>query len=171
MATQSENFMLAMDEERVNFEVNDAVALYDKTKDGRYFWRAFLLLHKAGRPVPKNFLDKLASIGESLLSADSVSKVAAALEFSGGKKRYVGCKTSMAFERRWRVAGEVQQMKDLYNLSLEKVFSLVARRRMMTVGMVKADYHKVAKAAVKPTRKTGAAPILDQAMRRWLEKL
>jgi len=177
VTSDSEQFISAMDAAITNSEVNDAWTLYQETKDGRYFWHAFLALHKAGRPIPQSFLDKLANIGNSLLSADSNPKIAIALEFSGDKTKYVSASKSMAYERRWRVASEVHQMEEFYNLSRTKAFSLVAKNRQMTIGMVKFDYYKVVSASAKRAinaatkTKTGtkAFPTLDQAMQGWLK--
>jgi hypothetical protein len=169
MTSEPDDFFSNMEGRQINTEINDALALYEKTRDGRYFWRAFIILHEASQPIPQNFLDKLAQIGQRLLTADSAANIATALEFSGDKGKYVGSTTSMAYERRWRVASEVHQVKEFYNLSLNKSFSVVAIRRGLTVFKVKADYHKVFKTPARKALKIAGSRVLAQQMQGWLK--
>jgi hypothetical protein len=166
MTSHSEEFISAMEAEIINSDVNDALALYGQTRDGRYFWRAFIILHESGRPIPQNFLDKFAQIGQRLLEAENTANIATALEFSGNKGKCVGSPRSMAYERRWRIASEVHQVKELYSLSLNKSFSVVADRLQLTVSKVKTDYHKVIKASA---RKNAGPRVLAQQMQGWLK--
>lgn len=169
MTSEPDDFFSDMEGRQINTDVNDALALYEQTRDGRYFWRAFMILHESGRPIPQNFLDKLAQIGQSLLKAESDANIATALEFSGDKRKYVGSPTSMAYERRWRVASEVHQVKELYSLSLNQSFSVVADRLRLTVSKVKTDYHKVIKAPARKALKIAGSRVLAQQMQGWLK--
>jgi hypothetical protein len=168
MTSEIDEFLSDVEDRQINYDVNDALALYKQTRDGRYFWRAFMILHEFGRPIPQNFLDKLAQIGQSLLKAESAANIASALEFSGNKKKYVGSPTSMAYERRWRIASEVHQVKELYSLSLIKSFSVVASHQRLTVAKVKADYYKVIKAPARKAIKHSGSRVLAQQMQGWL---
>jgi hypothetical protein len=169
MTSEPDDFFSDMEGRQINNDVNDALALYKQTRDGRYFWRAFLLLHESGRPIPQNFLDKLAQIGQSLLKAESTANIATALEFSGDERKYVGSNKSMAYERRWRVTSEVEQVKELYKLSVKEALSVVARSQRLAVSKVKADYHKIITASVRRERRSVGSRALAQQFKGWLK--
>ena len=152
-------------EEHVH-EVNNEITLFHNTGDARFFWRAFLLIREEGKPIPDDFLDKIAQWGGKLLTARTPTEIAAALELTGDDKRHVGPKQSEAYRRRWMIASEVKNMQRFYRVKLSKAIEIVARNRGLSVPKVKRDYHEVFTAPLKQTKpkKSGT---LDEAMRAW----
>ena len=146
--------------------VNNEITLYHNTGDARFFWRAFLLIRKEGKPIPDDFLDKIAQWGGKLLTAQTPAQVATAMELTGDERRHVGPKQSEAYRRRWRLASEVKNVQRQFDVSLQKAIEAVALNNRLSVPKVKRDYHEVFTAPLKQTRpkKNGT---LDEAMRAW----
>lgn len=125
-------------------EVNNEITLYHNTGDARFFWRAFLLIREAKKPIPEDVLSKIAEYANGLISAKTPREIAAALELAGDGKSHSGPKHSQAYVRRWRLASEVQTVMRLRpSLSLKTAIEIVARNRGLTVAKVKAAYHRV----------------------------
>jgi hypothetical protein len=137
-------FLAQLAEQEHVREVNNKITLYHNTGDARYFWRAFLLLREAKKPIPEDVLSKIAKYAEGLISAKTPREIAAALELAGDEKSHTGPKHSQAYAKRWRLASEVQLVKRLRpSLPLKSAIQIVARNRGLTVAKVKADYHRV----------------------------
>lgn len=124
-------------------QVNNEVALFENTGDGRFFWRAIVRIVESGETLPTSYTKKLAEIGGNLLTAITPNEIAAALEFAGDKGAHIGPKQSRAYVKRWRLASEVRQVKDFYSIPLARAIEAVARNNKLTVSKVKKDYHSI----------------------------
>jgi hypothetical protein len=62
------------------------LAMYEREKDGRFVWRAYLEYRRSGQPVPENILAILDQWAGAVLGARSVTDIPVALELSKGKK-------------------------------------------------------------------------------------
>lgn len=127
MKDDEEDFGEALERESHVHEVNNEITLYHNTGDARFFWRAFLLIHESGEPMPQNFLDKLAQWGNRVIQAKTPQEIATAIEMTGDDKKHIGPKHSEAYRRRWRLASEVQIVKRLYKIKLIKAIETVAK--------------------------------------------
>ena len=149
------------------WKVNNEVELYLSTGDARFFWRAFLLLHQAGRPIPQNFMDKFAQMAERILQTADVADLPAALELAGSAKSHIGPKQSAAYRRRRSLAAEVAMVRDLYKISLTKAIRIVARNRKMSEAKIKKAYHDIYTAPLSTSNKSNEADSLTQLAALW----
>lgn len=158
---ESKAFIEDMKRRDFNTRVNREFELYLDSGDGRFLWRAFLLLHEAGQPIPQNLLDKLAQWGGRLLTAKDPREIAAALELSGAKH-------SAAYRKRWRLAMEVNQVKELFNLAtLKEAIEVVARNRKLKFSVVENNYHSVFTADAGKNKPRDAEHALTGVMNTW----
>ncbi|MBL0420240.1 hypothetical protein JI739_07780 [Ramlibacter sp. AW1] len=124
-------------------QFNDAVSLYNTTRDGRHLWRAFLVLHDAGEPLPPDLLAHFAEWARGVLAADGSREIAAALELAGDDKNYKGRKASQAAKRDQSLARLVHELRTVHGVSLTRAFAVVARDRGLNVPTVKKAYYGV----------------------------
>lgn len=160
-------FFQQIEREQTVHDVNNEITLYQQTGDARFFWRAFLIIHESGDPIPKDFINKLAKFGEKLLQTKTPQELATALELTGDTKKHVGPKHSLAYEKRWRLASEVRTVKELYKISLQKAIEAVARNNNLSAFKVRKDYHSVFTAGVHKANKDAAATSLSSAVNAW----
>lgn len=120
---------------------NDATYLYNSTRDGRHLWRAFVLLHAAGEPMPPDLLDHFAQWAGRVLAADGPREIAAALELAGDDKSYLGRKASQAAKLRLDIARRVHTLRTFYGITATEAIADVARDRGLSVYKVKKAYH------------------------------
>lgn len=149
------------------WKVNNELTLYLSTGDARFFWRAFLLLHKDGRPIPQNFMDKFAQIGERILQTTDVTALPAALELAGSAKDHIGPKQSAAYRARRRLASEVAMVRSGYKISLSEAIRIVARNKKMSVAKVKKAYHDIFTAPLSTDNKSTEGDSLTQLAALW----
>lgn len=163
---EEKQFLEHLDREVLNTAVLNEFALYSNTGDGRFLWRAILVLQRAGEPIPNNLQTKLAQWASKLLTAESQGEICAALELIGDGKKHLGPKHGIAYRKRWRLAGEVRIVMDLYKISSTKAIASVAKNRGLSIEKVKKDYHAVFGAANR--QRNGQTPTdLDQVLRSW----
>jgi hypothetical protein len=62
------------------------LAMYEREKDGRFVWLAYLEYRRSGQQVPENILAILDEWAGAVICAKSVSDIPAALDLSKGKK-------------------------------------------------------------------------------------
>ncbi len=149
------------------WKVNNELTLYLSTGDARFFWRAFLLLHKDGRPIPQNFMDKFAQMGERILQTTDVTALPAALELAGSAKDHIGPKQSAAYRARRILASEVAMVRDGYKISLSEAIRIVARNNKMSVAKVKKAYHDIFTAPLSADSKSTEDDSLTQLATLW----
>lgn len=167
MSDDEQTFLAELGEQEFNCDIQNELALYRGTRDARYVWRAIALFHEAGRPLPPEFMAKLADWAGRVQQLSDPKKIAAALELTGSEKRHVGPSHSRAHERRWRLASEVQTVRRLRpKLTLAEAIAIVARNRGMSEAKIKKDYHAVF-TAPRGKAKASAAQDLSQVMTRW----
>ena len=124
-------------------EANDAVRLYLHTGDGHYIWLAFLAMYELDEPIPQNLIDKFAHIGKKILCAQTDEEVMQALEFKGHPKKHIGPAISQRMERRWRLAGDVDLVKQHFEIGITEAIALTAKEFKLSVAKVKRDYYAV----------------------------
>ena len=182
MKPSDEEFLAGMDAEEREFHeqlireelmhvVNNEIALYQQTGDARFFWKAIIELHEHREPIPESYMAQIVRWANSILRLSEPREIATALELTGDGKRKVGPSHSDAFEKRWRLASEVQIVKRLRpSLSLDAALKIVARNRSETFAKVKGAYHSVFTAPVaKQSKKAkqAAKTDLSDAIRAW----
>jgi hypothetical protein len=156
--------MRALARNSVYVDAQNEYALYANTRDGRFLWRAFLLLHRAGKPIPKAFLDKFAEWGEKVIGAESPAQIASALQLSGTTKKHVGVKQGEAYRKRWLLASEVLRLREFKRLGITDAIAAVALSNKLTFAKVKKDYYSVFPATRR--RSAAAGPDLSNIWRR-----
>ena len=167
MNDEENAFFQQIEREQNIHDVNNEITLYQQTGDARFFWRAFLIIHESGDPIPKDFIDKLAKFAEKLLQTKSPQELATALELTGDEKRHIGPKHSEAYRKRWRLASEVRTVKELYKIPLLKAIEAVARNNNLSAFKVRKDYHSVFTAGIRKANKDAAATSLSSAVNGW----
>ena len=141
----SGDFLDQVRKQQLISHVNNEIHLYHATGDARFFWRAYRRLHKAGEPIPQDFLNKIAEFASSILSNDDLSALPKALELAGSDKSHIGPKQSALYRRRWKIASEVEMVKDLYKISTTQAIKAVAENRELSFGNVKKIHWQVFK--------------------------
>lgn len=151
--------------------VNNEITLYRQTGDARFFWKAIMLLHEHREPVPEQYMAQIVKWAGKVQSISEPREIAAALELSGDAKRKVGPKHSAAYEKTWRLASEVKNVKNLRaGTSLAKAIGIVARNKGLPLPVVKAAYHEVFTAPVTKQSRKAPRQNLADAMRGWHQK-
>lgn len=147
-------------------EVNEEIQLYRNTGDARFLWRAFLLMRRAGDPIPEDLMLKFEEWGRKLIAADSPRKIASALELAGGPKRHIGPKHGAAYRMRFRLAAEVANVQKLYRITLTEAIAAVAHNNGVTAAVVKKAYHQVVPAK-KSRQAMQTSREIDHTLRIW----
>lgn len=156
-----------LEEQEFNCDIQNELALYRGTGDARYVWRAIAQFQEAERPLPTEFMAKLADWAGRVQQLSDPKKIAAALELSGSEKQHVGPKHSRAYERRWRLASEVQTVRRLRpKLTLAESIAIVARNRGLNHAKVKKDYHAIFTAPLRKPRALNGED-LSKVIDRW----
>lgn len=171
--SDSAAFIADLKRREFNSLVNNECDLYRNTGDGRFLWRAYLRLHEAGAPIPQNFLDKFAEWAHKVLDAESPKEIAVALELAGTTQKHSGRKQGETYRRNWLLGSEVEQVRQLWKISLEEAFRIVARNRRKPLSVVKKAYDMAFRAPVREQRqeqgKKRAMPLQD-ALGAWHRK-
>lgn len=164
--TETQRLMRQVSHINLMQDVNEEIVLFNNTRDGRFLWRAFVLLHKAGEPMPPTMLDVMAEWGRKLQDAASPVEIARALDLYGTQKKHIGPAHGAAYRKRWMVASEVRLIQEQYRVPLKEAISVVARNGGLSVPKVKKDYHAVFTAPLKK-KNTGGQNILAKTLKTW----
>lgn len=168
MNSDEQEFLNDLEDREFTSIIQDELTLYRQTGDARFIWKAVILFNEAGRQLPTEFMEKLAQWGALVQDASEPKEIALALELSGKEKQRIGPNNSRAYERRWHVASEVQQVQRLYRTSLTSAIMTVARNRGLSVAKVKKDHDSVVR---KPSRneinKQVKGADIAEIMKRW----
>ena len=140
--------------------VNNDVARYHATGDARFVWKVIARYAQANKPLPMDYVHKLAEWGGKLQQISKPADIATALELSGDEKNKVGPKHSAAYTKRWRLASEVQQVHQRPfgpPISIAEAIRIVARNRALPVSVVHGAFYSLQKARERPRKKTRGA--------------
>lgn len=133
--------------------VNNDLARYQATGDARFVWKAIGRYAQADKPLPMDYLRKLAEWGGKIQQLARPAEITAALELSGDEKNKVGPAHSAAYTKRWRLASEVQRVHLMRPGPLIAAIRIVAQNSGESVSVVKRSYHAVFTAPVKQPRR------------------
>lgn len=147
--------------------VNNDAERYRATGDARFVWKVIARYAQADKPLPMDYVRKLAEWGGKLQQISKPADIATALELSGHDKEHVGPARSAAFSKRWRLASEVHRVQRLHAGTLIDAIRIVARNSGKTLAVVKKAYHDVFNATEKRTHRRRRADDLASIMSNW----
>ena len=143
------------DKRQFEIDIQNTLALYRVTKDGRHIWQVVALHAETKTPLPPWLMAKLAEWAGAVQTLSKPAELCTALELGGTAKSKVGPNLSAALERQWRLAREVARTREaLPRLTLKAAIELVARNHSLPAARVKDAFHdmraKLKKRSPKP---------------------